>query len=54
MNAIEKFTKRHAHGIHYALSIFIATAVLWVLVHELAETGCAIGLLFIVIGASES
>jgi len=25
------------HGIHYALSIFIATAVLWLLVHELAE-----------------
>ena len=25
------------HGIHYAVSIFIATAVLWVCVHELAE-----------------
>jgi len=25
------------HGIHYAVSIFIATAVLWLLVHELAE-----------------
>ena len=26
------------HGIHYAVSMFIATAVLWLLVHELAET----------------
>ena len=25
------------HGIHYAVSIFIATAVLWLLVHELAN-----------------
>jgi len=25
------------HGIHYAVSIFFATAILWVLVHEMAK-----------------
>ena len=38
MKAIDRFTKGDPHGLHYAVSIFIATAVLWVLVHELAET----------------
>lgn len=73
------------HGMHYAVSIFIATGVLWVCVHELAKAnpvwaissmvatsdpllktalltfrariintlvGCAVGLLFILIGGS--
>ena len=26
------------HGVHYAVSIFIATAVLWITVHELAKS----------------
>ncbi len=38
MKALQRFIKGDMHGIHYAVSIFIATAVLWVLVHELAET----------------
>jgi len=38
MKAIERFIKGDMHGIHYAVSIFIATAILWILVHELAET----------------
>jgi uncharacterized membrane protein YccC len=37
MRALERFTKGDMHGIHYAVSIAIATAVLWVCVHELAE-----------------
>jgi uncharacterized membrane protein YccC len=36
MKAIEQFIKGDTHGIHYAVSISIASAVLWVLVHELA------------------
>ncbi len=38
MKAIERFVKGDMHGIHYAVSIFLATAVLWILVHQLAET----------------
>ena len=26
------------HGVHYAVSIFVATAILWVLVHKMAQT----------------
>ena len=37
MNVLQRFTKGDMHGIHYAVSIFIATAVLWLLVHKLAE-----------------
>jgi uncharacterized membrane protein YccC len=83
MKALERFIKGDMHGIHYAVSIAIATAVLWVCVHEMAKAnpvwaissmvatsdplmksalmifrsriintlvGCAIGLLFILIG----
>jgi hypothetical protein len=38
MKALQRFIKDDMHGVHYAVSIFIATAVLWFLVHELAET----------------
>src|SRR5271166_5450202 len=38
MKAFDRFIKGDTHGIHYAVSIFIASAVLWVLVHELAES----------------
>ena len=38
MKALERFCKGDMHGIHYAVSIFIATAVLWLTVHKLAET----------------
>ncbi|MGC2108272.1 MAG: FUSC family protein [Candidatus Korobacteraceae bacterium] len=34
---LDRVTKGDMHGVHYAVSIFIATAVLWVCVHELAE-----------------
>ncbi len=36
MKAIERFIKGDTHGIHYAVSIFVATAVLWIVVHEMA------------------
>ncbi len=36
--SIERFVQGDMHGIHYALSIFIATIVLWVCVHLLAKT----------------
>ena len=38
MKGLQRFTNGDLHGIHYAVSIFIATALLWLLVHELAET----------------
>jgi uncharacterized membrane protein YccC len=38
MKALERFIKGDMHGIHYAVSIFIATAVLWLTVHKLAES----------------
>jgi len=34
---IERFIKGDVHGIHYAVSIFFATAVLWVVVHKLGK-----------------
>ncbi len=37
MKFIERYIRGDMHGIHYAVSIFIATAILWVLVHHLAE-----------------
>ena len=37
MQALQRFIKGDRHPIHYAVSIFIATAMLWLLVHELAE-----------------
>ncbi len=38
MQALDHFIKGDMHGIHYAVSIFIATAVLWIVVKELAES----------------
>ncbi len=38
LKAIERFIEGDSHGIHYAVSIFFATAVLWVSVHELAKS----------------
>src|SRR5271165_3637761 len=37
MKALDRFIKGDMHGIHYAVSIFFATAILWVLIHEMAE-----------------
>ena len=34
---LDRFTKGDMHGIHYAVSIFIATAVLWIVVHKLGK-----------------
>jgi uncharacterized membrane protein YccC len=34
---LERFVKGDMHGIHYALSMFIATAVLWIVVHKLGK-----------------
>ena len=36
--ALDRFTKGDMHGMHYAVSIALATAVLWLVVKELAET----------------
>lgn len=33
----DKYIRGEMHGFHYAVSIFIATAILWVCVHMLAE-----------------
>ena len=38
MKALERFIQGDMHGIHYAVSIFIATAVLWISVHEMAKS----------------
>lgn len=38
MKALERFIKGDMHGIHYAVSIFIATTVLWVTVREIGES----------------
>jgi len=38
MKALERFIKGDTHGIHYAVSIFFATAVLWICVHEMARS----------------
>jgi uncharacterized membrane protein YccC len=37
MKALDRYIKGDMHGIHYAVSIFFATAILWVLVHEMAR-----------------
>ena len=37
MKALDRFVKGDMHGIHYAVSVFFATAILWFLVHEMAE-----------------
>jgi uncharacterized membrane protein YccC len=37
MTIAERFIKGDMHGIHYAASIFVATAVLWVSVSDLAH-----------------
>jgi uncharacterized membrane protein YccC len=33
----ERFAKDNMHGIHYALSMFIATSVLWILMEEVTD-----------------
>jgi uncharacterized membrane protein YccC len=38
MKLVDRFVKGDLHGIHYAVSIFIASAVLWYLVRQLADT----------------
>src|SRR5581483_11969841 len=38
MKSLERFIRGDMHGIHYAVSILIATAILWLLVHELAAS----------------
>jgi uncharacterized membrane protein YccC len=38
MKIFDRFIQGDAHGVHYALSISIATAVLWIVVHEMAKS----------------
>jgi uncharacterized membrane protein YccC len=35
--ASDRYIKGDMHGFHYAVSIFIATAILWICVHEMAQ-----------------
>jgi len=35
--SVDRYVQGDMHGIHYAVSIFIATAILWIIVHELAK-----------------
>jgi uncharacterized membrane protein YccC len=37
LNLFQRFVKDDMRGIHYAVSIFIATTVLWILVKEVAD-----------------
>jgi len=37
MKTLQDYTNGDMHGIHYAVSIFFATAILWILVHKMAE-----------------
>jgi uncharacterized membrane protein YccC len=37
MKALDRYVRGDMHGIHYALSIFIATAVLWMVVHMIGK-----------------
>jgi len=37
MKALDRFTKGDMHGIHYAVSIFFATALLWFLLRMMTE-----------------
>jgi uncharacterized membrane protein YccC len=37
MKALDRFIKGDMHGIHYAVSIFFATGILWVLVHKIGQ-----------------
>ena len=37
MSAFERFLKDDMRGIHYAVSLFIATTVLWILVKEVGD-----------------
>ena len=37
MKALDRFTKGDMHGIHYAVSIFFATAMLWFLLRRMTE-----------------
>jgi uncharacterized membrane protein YccC len=37
MKTLDDYTKGDMHGVHYAVSIFFATAILWVLVHKMSE-----------------
>jgi uncharacterized membrane protein YccC len=37
MKVLDRFIKGDMHGVHYAVSIFFATAVLWILVRKMSE-----------------
>jgi uncharacterized membrane protein YccC len=37
VKTLDDYTKGDMHGIHYAVSIFFATAILWVLIHKMAQ-----------------
>ena len=37
MKALDRFIKGDMHGVHYAVSIFFATAILWFLIHHMSE-----------------
>jgi|SRR5262245_3830241 len=38
VKTLDRFIKGDVHGLHYAVSIFIATTLLWILVKKVADT----------------
>ena len=38
MKTVNRYVQGDMHGIHYAVSIFIATAILWLTVHKMAKS----------------
>jgi uncharacterized membrane protein YccC len=38
MKTLQRFTSGHEHGIHYAVSIFLATAALWAISHQVTQS----------------
>lgn len=38
MKALDRFTRGDMHGVHYAVSIFIASALLWFLLRRMTES----------------
>ena len=38
MKTVDRYVQGDMHGIHYAVSIFIATAILWLTVHKMAKS----------------
>lgn len=38
MKLLDRYVQGDMHGVHYAVSIFIATAILWLILHKMANS----------------